>query len=317
MRVLLTGATGHVGAETLGELVRQGQTVRCLVRDPRAARRLLRVGDPGQVEVQVGDVRDAAAIARAVEGQDVVLHLAALLPPLSDRNPELARSINVGGTRALLGALRSMPRAPKMVYVSTVALFGNTQALPPPRRVGDPIAPMDPYSRHKAECEDLLRATPSLTHTVLRLSAVPRFDEGLDPLRIRAMFSIAPSDRMECIHPADAAVALANACTAAGVWGRTLIIAGGPTCRMTMADYYRGYLDAMGVGTLESRYFSTESYHLDWYDTAESEALLHYQRHSFDDFVRELRRRKRLMRAAATAFRPLARRVMLHFAPKQ
>ncbi len=119
------------------------------------------------------------------------------------------------------------------------------------------------------------------------------------------MFAIAPTDRMECIHPYDAALALANACSSEGVWGKTLLISGGPRCQMTMADYYRGYLDAMGVGPLDARYFATDSYHLDWYDTTESEALLHYQRHSYADFVRELRRRQRLTRAVVTCARPL------------
>ncbi len=246
-------------------------------------------------------------------GEDAVLHLAAVIPPVSDQHPELARAVNLGGAQAASPRAARLSRPAKLIYVSTVALFGNTQALPPPRRASDPIAPMDPYSQQKAECEELLRAS-GLTYTILRLSAVPRFDEGFDPLRIRTMFSISPADRMECIHPYDAALALANACSSEDVWGKTLIVSGGPTCQMTMADYYRGYLDAIGVGPLDARYFATDSYHLDWYDTAESESLLHYQQHSYADFVRELRRRTWPTRIAATTFRPLARAFLLRYA---
>lgn len=313
MRVLLTGATGHLGEYTLQELLRQGQSIRCLIRDPRAGKRLARLDAAGKVEIMQGDMRDAASVTRAIEGQDVVLHLAAVLPPVSDQHPELARAVNLGGTQSLLRALQASPSPAKLIYVSTIALYGNTQALPPPRQVGDPIAPMDPYSQHKAACETLVRAS-GLTYAILRLSAIPRFKEGFDPLRIRTMFAIAPTDRMECIHPYDAALALANACASEGVWGKTLIIAGGPRCQMTMADYYRGYLDAMGIGPIDARYFAKDSYHLDWYDTAEGEALLRYQRHGYDEFIREVRRRQRLTRAAVTCVRPLARRVLLHYA---
>ncbi len=316
MRVLLTGATGHLGEYTLRELLRQGHRVRCLIRNDRAGKRLTRLGAPGKVEIAPGDVRDEASLARAVDGQDAVLHLAALLPPLSDQQPELARAVNLGGTQALLRVLRASPQPARLVYVSSVALFGNTQALTPPRRAGDPIAPLDPYSQQKAECEGLVRDS-GLTYTILRLSAVPRFKEGFDPLRIRAMFSIAPTDRMECIHPYDAALALANACASEGVWGKTLLISGGPRCQMTMADYYRGYLDAMGIGPFDARYFATDSYHLDWYDTAEGVALLHYQRHGYDDFVAELRRRTWPTRIVATTFRPLARAFLLRYAARR
>jgi uncharacterized protein YbjT (DUF2867 family) len=306
MRVLLTGANGHLGDLTLRELTRQGHRVRCFIRKKEAAKQLQRIGKKGQVEIALGDMRDSDALARACADQEVVVHLAAVLPPVSDQQPEMARAVNVGGTQTLIQ---------KLVYASTVAVFGDTQAQQPPRRVGDPLHPMDPYSQHKAECEALL-ADSGLTYTVLRMSAIPRYDEGFDEMRIRAMFAIPPSDRMECIYPEDAALALANAVSSPAVWGRTLIVSGSKSCQMTFADYYRGYLDAAGIGTFDPKYFGTEHYHLDWYDTAESEALLHYQRHSFADFTREVRRRQRLTRIGVFFVRPFVRAFLLRYSPR-
>ena len=314
MKVLLTGASGHLGRPVLRELLHQGHIVRCMVRRKRDGRRLTRQGKAGQVEIALGDIRDAEAVQTAVDGQEVVIHLAAVLPPVSDQQPELARAVNLGGTRHLISAMQAQPQPPKLLYISSIALFGNTQALPPPRRVGDPIQPLDPYSQHKAACETLVAAS-GLTWAILRLTAVPRFVEGFDPLRIRAMFAVPLTDRVETIHPYDAALALANAVTSQEVWGKTLIIAGGPRCRMLMRDYYRGYLEGAGIGMLPANRFTTTSYHLDWYDTDESQALLHYQRYSYEEFLREYRRSMTLLRWAATAFRPLVRRIMLHYAP--
>jgi nucleoside-diphosphate-sugar epimerase len=199
-----------------------------------------------------------------------------------------------------------------LIYASTIALFGNTQALPPPRRVGDPLAPLDPYSQQKAECERFI-AESKLTWTILRLTAVPRFHESFDPLRLRAMFSVPLSDRVESIHPYDVALALANAVTSPEIWGKTLIIAGGSRCRIHMHDYYRGYLEAVGIGTFPEKYFATTSYHLDWYDTDESQALLQYQRYSYEDFIRQYRRKVTLLRWGATLVRPILRLIILQY----
>ena len=312
MNILLTGVTGNVGGHALRELLQQGHTVRCFVRRKRDGQRLMRRGNPGQVEVVLGDMRDIAAVHTAVAGQEVVLHLAAVIPPVSDHQPELARAINVSGTQNLIAAMQAQPQPPKLVYISTIALFGNTQALPPPRRVGDPLAPLDPYGQHKAECEKLVAAS-GLTWAILRLTAVPRFNESFDPLRLRAMFSVPLTDRVETIHPYDVALALANAIISPDIWGKTLIIAGGPRCRMYMRDYYQGYLKATGVGTFPDKYFATTSYHLDWYDTEESQALLHYQRYTYEDFIRQYRRKSTLLRWGATLVRPLVRFILLRY----
>jgi nucleoside-diphosphate-sugar epimerase len=316
MRVLLTGATGNIGEHALAALLHDGHVVRCLVRRPAALRR--RVGRldarPDQVEIVPGDIGDAARVAAAVAEQDVVLHLAALLPPVSDVEPERARAVNVGGTRNVIAAIRAQPTPPRMIYTSTIALFGVTQDRPPPRRVGDPVRPVDPYSQHKAECEELIRAS-GLTWTILRYTVVPRFRESFDPLRVRTMFSINPNDRMETLHPYDAGRALANAVASAEIAGKTLIVAGGPSCRMLMRDYYRAFLEAAGIGAFPDTVFSGASYHLDYYDTTESQALLHYQQRTFDDFAWELRRRLFRQRLGATLVRPALRPLLLRYSP--
>ncbi len=68
-RVLLTGATGYVGGRLLPALVERGASVRCLVRRPEAFER------PAGVEVATGDVRDAEAVRRALDGVTVAYYL--------------------------------------------------------------------------------------------------------------------------------------------------------------------------------------------------------------------------------------------------
>ncbi len=176
MRVLLTGATGHLGEYTLHELLRQGQTVRCLIRDPRAGKRLTRLGTPGKVEIALGDVRDEAALARAMDETGCSAASRGGAAP-GERSATRAGASGQPRrhTSAPPRAATPQPHPAKLIYISTVALFGNTQALPPPRRASDPIAPIDPYSQHKAECESActrlrpdLRDPAALRHPALQ-----------------------------------------------------------------------------------------------------------------------------------------------------
>ena len=94
MKVLVTGATGFVGPAIVRALVDAGHTVRVLEREPGRSASL-----PNQ-EAAVGDVTDPASLRRAAEGQDVVVHLVALLAG----RPEEFQRVMEQGTRDLVAA---------------------------------------------------------------------------------------------------------------------------------------------------------------------------------------------------------------------
>lgn len=169
-RVLLTGAFGNVGRSAARELLRQGHVVRCFdlksKANQKAADQLA-----GQIEVRWGDVRHLDDVQAAVMDQDVVIHLVAIIPPLSEIHPDWSRQINVGGTRNVITAMQSLAQSPKLIYTSSVALFGRDQDRPPPRTVADPIQITDHYTSHKAECEEMVRAS-GLRWAIFRLGAV-------------------------------------------------------------------------------------------------------------------------------------------------
>jgi nucleoside-diphosphate-sugar epimerase len=136
MNVFVTGAFDNIGTSAVDELLRQGHRVRCLVRpSQRNRRRASRFGD--RVEMCWGDIRQIAGVEAAVRDQDVMVHLAGILPRESVEVPQLARETNVDGTRNLLAAARGLSRPPRFLFASSFDVFGHTQHLPPPRRVGD------------------------------------------------------------------------------------------------------------------------------------------------------------------------------------
>jgi nucleoside-diphosphate-sugar epimerase len=138
MRVAVTGAAGMLGSHLTSQLLADGHTVRGVdLRPPR---------DTG-AEYFPGDVRDAAAMARAFAGSDAVVHCAAALPSYPE---ELIRSVTVEGTRTVLTAARDA-QVPRVVHISSTAVYG----LPPvvPTTEDYPPTPVDAYGRAKTAAE--------------------------------------------------------------------------------------------------------------------------------------------------------------------
>jgi len=118
-KVFLTGATGFIGASLARELVKQGCHVRALVR-PGSDRSNLAGLD---VELHVGDLRDAASLESGIAGCDTLFHAAADYR-LWTRDPSSMYEVNVGGTRALLTAALKRDVS-RVVYTSSVGTLGN------------------------------------------------------------------------------------------------------------------------------------------------------------------------------------------------
>lgn len=321
MRVLVTGAFGNVGCFAVKELALRGHQVRCLDLPTRAnqktARRLGRWARRfgGRLEPAWADLRRPHEVASAVTGVDAIIHLAGVIPPFSEAKPEWAREINVGGMRNLLEAARGLGAPPRVVFASSVSVFGRAQDQPPPRVASDPVEPTDHYSSHKLECEKMLRAS-GLPWAILRFGAIPALAlKVFDTLTLRTMFEVPLDTRIELIHPADAGLAVANATLSQDVWGKVLLIGGGPSCQLYQRVYVGRLLDAAGVGRLPESAYGHSPFYTDWMDTTESQALLGYQRHTPADFTREMAQTLGWKRHLAVIFRCIARNWILRFSP--
>ena len=308
MRILVTGALGNVGSHTLPELRRRGHQVRILARLTNRNRQATRRLD---VQTVWGDLTDRAAVDRAVDGVEVVIHLAAMIPPASNERPVEARVTNVDGTATVIAASQAQPEPPSLLFASTFDVHGHTLHRPPPRHIDDPLVATDPYTEHKIECEAMVRAS-GLRWCIFRLADVPIL--GIrDPHPI--MFEIGLDNRIETLHADDAGLAIANALETPEVWGRVLFIGGGASCQLTYREYLTRMLAAMGVDPLPEEAFSTAVYATDWIDTEESQALLRYQRHTFDDIAEAVAASLGWKRRLAAAAGPLARAAILRLSP--
>lgn len=120
MRYFVTGATGFIGGQLVRQLREVGHEVRALVRDPARAEDLADLG----VQLHPGDIREVSTMREPMTGVDGVFHIAAWYGLGSDE-AAYAQSINVSGTRNVLGLMKEL-QIPKGVYTSTVAVFSDT-----------------------------------------------------------------------------------------------------------------------------------------------------------------------------------------------
>jgi dihydroflavonol-4-reductase len=117
MLTVVTGASGHVGANLVRELLAQKRKVRCLVReDTRALKGL-------KVEMLKGDVRDPESIMNLLKGADIVFHCAAKISIVGSQNG-LVEETNIQGVKNVVEACLKN-RIKRLVHVSSIHAFNN------------------------------------------------------------------------------------------------------------------------------------------------------------------------------------------------
>jgi nucleoside-diphosphate-sugar epimerase len=305
MKVLLTGALGNIGLATMEALLVEGHDVVAFDLESRRAHKLAS-GFDGRAQFVWGDITNPESLRKALEGVDAVIHLAAIIPPNSERVPALARKVNLDATRSLIAHMEASPSAKRLVFASSQGVFGDVQDREPPLRVDTPVAPTDEYGHHKVACEQAIRQS-RLRWSILRLSAVtPIHLQAQDP---SIMFEFSPDARFEFLHPADAGTAFARAVSCTGLLEKTVYIAGGTGCRMTYYDFINALMSAIGIGPIPSDAFvQTEPprFFGDWVDTQESQRLLGYQQRGLNEQLEDMKRAFGMLVPVIRLVRPLA-----------
>ena len=159
-KVLITGINGFVGKALGDELVTKGFNVNGAVRTS------VSVDFPGTItKFVIKDIDSKTDWEKALEGVDVVIHLAARAHIMKDTASDALaefRSVNVEGT---LNLARQAVRAgvQRFIFISSIKVNGEATLLGQPYTEADQPAPVDPYGISKREAEDALRQLASET----------------------------------------------------------------------------------------------------------------------------------------------------------
>lgn len=319
VKVLVTGAFGLVGTETVTRLLKRGVAVVATdLRTPgnqKAASRL-----PGDVEVRWADLTDyeqVEALLAAVAPQ-VIVHLAAVIPTVSYLNSALAQRVNVGATRSLLTAAEQQPNPPRFVHASSVAVHGarnphHNELL----RADSPLQPIESYGAQKLEAERSVRAS-ALDWVILRLGAVVSTRLRSLPISADVLFLewSAPSDgRLHTVDARDAAGAFAAAATS-DISGETFMIGGDASHRQLQGEVGPAMAAAIGLSDCypAGRPGDPENdrawFVCDWMDTARAQEVLEFQDHSWPSALGEIRARVGKWRFLLAALRPIVRPIL-------
>ena len=161
-KYLVTGAAGFIGSNLVAALVGRGESVRGLDNLSTGHWGLVRrlVAEASMVEPITADIRDAVAMARAMEGVEVVFHQAALgSVPRSVENPAESDEVNVHGSVVVLDAARRAG-VRRVIFAASSAAYGDTPTLP--KREDMATGPLSPYAVSKVAGEQYFRVFASL-----------------------------------------------------------------------------------------------------------------------------------------------------------
>jgi nucleoside-diphosphate-sugar epimerase len=166
MKILVTGVTGFVGRKLVTDLIKAGHDVSGLVRRTSVVHKL-----PKKLRLVEGDMLDLPSLEEAVQGIEIVVHLAAYFD-FYPKDKKLLYRVNVNGTQNILD-VSVASSVSRFIYLSTTEVIGPVKD--PPGTEETELRPQFDYSKSKIKAEELVRATTAetgLEHVILRSTGI-------------------------------------------------------------------------------------------------------------------------------------------------
>ncbi len=289
--VLLTGANGNIGREVLKMLYRRRSMYEIRVLDqnnPKNREYFDRYG--GKIKCFLGDITNSQLVDSAVERTDVIIHLAAVIPPLAYDRQDLVESVNVGGTRNIVEAMKRLAPDAMLLYSSSVACYGD-RLLNPYIKVGDPLTLVsgDNYAEGKIKTEALIQKS-GIRYSIFRLSAIM----GAGNHKLSGLLFRTPLEQLfEITTPKDTARAFVNALDhLSELEGRIFNLGGGAMCTTTYEEFLKRNFEIYGLGVLDFplHSFATQNFHCGYYEDGDDlEKILHFRHDTLEDYYAQLR----------------------------
>ncbi|PID67486.1 MAG: NAD-binding protein [Flavobacteriia bacterium] len=291
IKILVTGASGTVGRSVIKQLSKNNSKYEVIATDlaTKQSRKILKRYKTN-CRVVFGSITDQFFVDELVKDVDVILHLAAVIPPLADEKHALAYAVNVTGTAHILHAMKQSDKEPFLVYASSVSVYGD-RVENPMIKVSDPIqpSPKDNYAVTKIKAEELIQQS-GVRWSVFRLSAIM----GTNNHKLsHLMFHMPLDTSLEFATPRDTARAFVNAVEHQEELNHKIFnLGGGDKCRLTYRTFLERNFDVFGLGKLNfpEKSFAEKNFHCGYYaDGDDLQQILHFRKDTTTDYFNRLK----------------------------
>ena len=264
-KILLTGASGTVGKEVLSQLIDFDCYEISIVARKQALKQKELKNLINKVAIINCDLSKSKDFLKINEKFDVVIHLAAIIPPLADEKPKLAEAVNTSGTINLIKRLEKVSPNAFFMYSSSISVYGD-RLDSPNIKVSDPLSISfgDEYAKTKINAEKAI-INSTLSWTIFRLSAIM----GINNHKMSGLMFHMPLDTsIEICTPSDTARAFANGIEKQiDLQKQIFNLGGGEKCRTTYKEFLEKNFELNGLGkpNFPLKTFAEKNFHCGFY----------------------------------------------------
>jgi len=305
MKIAMTGISGNMGSEALKQTFELPtvEMIRVILRNSKKNKILAKKLEKTygkKIQIVYGSIDNQEICNAIVKNMDYVIHMAAVIPPLSDNSPQASFTCNRKGTVALVNAIKNINPQPKFIHISTIALYGNRNEKHPWGRVGDPllISPFDAYAKDKLFAERYVLEADLDNWAILRQTAMLHPNLFKDNISDGLMFHTSLNAPLEWVTSYDSGRLIKHIIKRDSndevpqFWKKIYNIGGGLGGRYTGYDTINEGFAIIG-GSIEKffkpNYFSTRNFHGIWIaDGDRLNDLFYYQNDTFKDFWKQI-----------------------------
>ena len=302
VKVALTGSTGHMGIQTLKEFlkIKEIDTIKVLLRDGSKKNKMIKrlaKKFEGKIEIIYGNIANIEDVRALVLGTSYLFNLAALIPPSSDKKPNLSFLTNEIGTKNVAKVCEENPDI-KLVEITSVALYGSRNIKHPFTRIGDPLLPsvFDVYAVHKLRGEFCILESNIKNYVIIRQTAMIYLKMLNANMSDGLMFHTPFNVPLEWVSAEDSGKLMANIIKADlkgklnkdNFWNKIFNLGGGEQNRLSGFETLEGGFKIVGGETYSffaPNYNALRNFHGGFfYDGDKLEKLFHYQHDNIDDY---------------------------------
>lgn len=218
-----------------------------------------------------------------VNGKDAVIHLAAIIPPLSEKNPELTYSVNFNGTKNIVDAIKKVNKECFLLFSSSISIYGD-RLKNYNIKVNDSLTPVehDYCAIVKKETERYIEES-NINYSIFRLTGIMDIPKP-NPL----MFHMPLATKLEIATAKDTGIAFSNALNYKNKLNKNIYnLGGGLLCRTTYKDFLKESFKRMGLDYkyLNESYFAKSGFHCGYYiDGDKLNNIINFQKDTLEDY---------------------------------